>query len=60
MKKNIGIIRDKQPKRNSEETIKIRLINKAINDMVKAGHITQKFADENRKELIEQSLRKLI
>jgi|APGre2960657404_1045060.scaffolds.fasta_scaffold39854_2 hypothetical protein len=60
MSKNIRITRDKQPKRNSEETIKVRMINKAIRDMIKNGHITQEFADENRKELVEQALRKLV
>ena len=60
MSKNIRITRDKQPKRNSEETIKVRMINKAIRDMIKNGYITQEFADENRKELVEQALRKLV
>ena len=60
MSKNIRITRDKQPKRNSEETIKVRMINKAIRDMIKNGHITQEFADENRKELVEQALIKLV
>ena len=60
MSKNIRITRDKQPKRNSEETIKVRMINKAIRDMIKNGYITQEFADENRKELVEQALRKLL
>ena len=60
MSKNIRITRDKQPKRNSEETIKVRMINKAIRDMIRNGYITQEFADENRKELVEQALRKLV
>jgi hypothetical protein len=60
MSKNIRITRDKQPKRNSEETIKVRLINKAIRDMIRNGHITKEFAEENRKELVEQALRKLV
>jgi hypothetical protein len=60
MSKNLRITRDKQPKRNSEETIKVRLINKAIRDMIKNGHITQEFADENRKRLVEQALIKLV
>ncbi len=60
MSKNIRITRDKQPKRNSEETIKVRMINKAIRYMIKNGYITQEFADENRKQLVEQALRKLV
>ena len=60
MSKNIRITRDKQPKRNSEETIKVRLINKAIRDMIRNGHITKEFVEENRKELVEQALRKLV
>ena len=60
MSKNIRITRDKQPKRNSEETIKVRMINKAIRDMIRNGYITKEFADENRKELVEQALRKLV
>jgi hypothetical protein len=28
--------------------------------MIRNGHITKEFAEENRKELVEQALRKLV
>ena len=59
MSKNWMITKDIQPKRNKDELIKIRVINKAIRDMVRNGYITQQFADENREKLISDALKTL-
>jgi hypothetical protein len=39
--------------------MKVRVINKAIKDMVKNGHITQEYADQNRTALITNALKTL-
>ena len=59
MSKNIRITRDKQPIRNNDDVMKVRVINKAIKDMVKSGHITQEYADQNRTALITNALKTL-
>jgi hypothetical protein len=59
MSKNLKITRDKQPKRNNDDVMKVRVINKAIKDMVKNGYITQQYADENRIKLVSAALKTL-
>lgn len=59
MSKNIRITRDKQPRRNPDDVIKVKVINKAIKDMVKNGYITQEYADQNRTALITNALKTL-